>query len=78
MAPTVVAFYFCGSMSDRGTGRPKVKRACLVKMGPFSWATVPVVKMAFYPFGNGRKRVICMGEQNGAGLSKQAQNNLWY
>jgi len=50
MAPTVVAFYFCGSMSDRGTGRPKVKRACLVKMGPFSWATVPVVKMAFYPF----------------------------
>ena len=32
-------------------------RAFLVSIGPFRWATVSAVKIAFSPFWNGRKRV---------------------
>ena len=28
--------------------------------------------MTFSPFGNGRKRVVCMGERNGTVVAKQA------
>ena len=35
----------------RNTKLPiKIFMACLAKMGPFCWATVPIVKMAFHPF----------------------------
>ena len=40
-------------------------------MGPFRWAAVSTVKMAFSPLRKGRKRATCMGERDGIVASKQ-------
>ena len=44
-------------------------------MGPFRWATVSAVKIAFPPFWNWRELTICIGEWNGTVASKQAISN---
>ena len=40
-------------------------RVCLAKFGPFRCVTFPGGKMTLPPFLNGRRGVICLGEQNG-------------